>query len=225
MGYLLVLTSDFPSTPSPEIVQLIRSRSPEPSIAWVPPQTSSGREHLQQAKIDFAALGLGGLHYCDIDKEPNERQLASLSDYDVIYLSGGDPLAFCRSAAQVQLPRRLNAYLEEGGFVLAASGGAMFLTSDVSVFRLQTEDVSSVLNRQGRAQAAGIVPYEFLPHLNRLSSAFLEKVRTYSRGTSCEVIAVNDGGALIHTSAQESRIIGNGRKFVKGGAFPIGPAA
>lgn len=225
MGSLLALTSDFPSTPSPEIVQLIRSRSPEPSIAWLPPQTSSGREHFQQARIAFGALGVGSLHYCDIDEEPNERQLDSLSDYDVIYLSGGDPLAFCRSGAQVQLPRRLNAYLKGGGFVLAASAGAMFLSNDVSVFRLQTEDVSSVLNHQGRAQGAGIVPYEFLPHLNRLSSEFLEKVRSYSRGTSSEVIAVPDGGAVIHLSAQESHILGSGMKFVKGEAMPIGAAA
>jgi len=206
-------------------VQLIRSRSPEPAIAWVPPLTSSGQALFQRARTAFGALGFGSLHYCDIDEQPNQRQLDSLSDYDVIYLTGGDPLAFCRNGAQVQLPQRLDAYLEQGGFILAASGGAMFLTADVSVFRLLAEDVASVLGGQGPAQTAGLVPYEFLPHLNRLSSEFLEKVRAYSTGTSSDLIAVPDGAALIHHSAEEYYIIGNGLKFVKGRATIIGPAA
>ena len=106
----LALTSDFPATPNEAVFGSMRARGKRPRIAWIPPYTDTGRERFIRAKEQFAAHGFTEIEYRDIDETPDQALLHQLVGYDVLYLTGGDPLRFRRNIARVDLgpryPRR-----------------------------------------------------------------------------------------------------------------------
>jgi peptidase E len=199
----------------------MRGRSPHPRIAWIPPFTGIGRERFPGAQQLFESYGFSDLDYCDVDEEPNERQLACLDQYDVIYLSGGDPIAFRRSILRAGLAGRLRQCLAAGSLIVAASGGSMQLTRNVSLFRLLTAALDEVVASRGEFEALGFVDYEILPHLNRLEAPFLETVRRYSERIPHDVIALADGAAVLHEGSADYRCVGRAAKYRHGVVTPI----
>jgi len=167
----LALTSDFPATANQAVIDRMSGCVPSPRIAWIPPLTGMGRERFPAAQKLFESYGFPVLEYCDIDEEPDEGQLARLDEYDVIYLTGGDPIAFRRNILRAGLPMRLRKCLAAGRLIVAASGGSMQLTKNVSLFRLLTETLDEVVVNRGEYDALAVVGYEILPHLNRFEPA------------------------------------------------------
>lgn len=221
----IALTSDLPSTANQAVFDLMRNRQPNPRIAWVAPVTKTGREHFPAAQNQFAAYGFSTLEYCDIDEEPNEKQLAGLDQYDVIYLTGGDPIGFWRNILRVGLTTRLRQCLAAGCLVVAASGGSMQLTKNLSLFRLLTTPFDEVLADRSKYDALGIVEYEILPHLNRFEPSFLETVRRYSERVAHDVIGLADGAAVLHRSSDNYWCVGKATRFQRGVITPIDTAA
>lgn len=212
----IALTSDFPLTANQAVFELMRNKNPHPRIVWIPPFTRTGRERFPIALEQFATYGFPNLEYCDIDQELNEMQLAVLCQYDVIYLSGGDPIGFRRNILRSGLSNQLRQCVDAGCLVVAASGGSMQLTKNVSLFRLVSNPLDKVLAEHNEYDALGIVEYEILPHLNRLESSFLEKVRCYSEQTNHDVIGLADEAALLYINADEYICVGQVTRFQKG---------
>lgn len=212
----LALTSDLPSTANQVVFDLMRKRHPQPRIAWIAPLTSTGHQHFPIAQKQFSVYGFSNLEYCDIDEKPNEMQLSTLDQYDVIYLSGGNPIEFrrniLRSGLSTQLPKCLNA----GCLVVAVSGGSMQLTKNVSLFRLFSSSPNKIMAGWSEYDALDIVDYEILPHFNRLESSFLEMVRGYSKQINHDVIGLADGAALTYVNSDKYLCIGQVTRFRKG---------
>ncbi|MEZ4656511.1 MAG: Type 1 glutamine amidotransferase-like domain-containing protein [Caldilineaceae bacterium] len=221
----LILTSDFPATANDVVVEHIRNLGARPRVAWIPPFTAQGRARFRAAQDVFQAFGVADLEYCDIDAEPNAGQLDQLDQYDAIYLTGGDPLGFRRNLHRCGLAARIPQYLAAGRLVIAASGGAMQFTPNVSLFRLVNNPVAEVLVTHAEYQALGIVDYELLPHLNKLDTAFLEKVQRYSEGIQHDIVALADGAVLIHEAAGAYRCVGQAVKLRGGAQTPVANAA
>jgi dipeptidase E len=221
----LALTSDFPSTAQHDVVDLMRKSNPCPRIAWVPPSTQLGRARFPAAQDVFAAYGFSDLEYCDIDQAPNLELLAHLDRYDVIYLTGGDPIGFRHTLLRTDVHARLRAYLASGHLIVAASGGAMQLTKNVSLFRLQSAALDDVLATHSSYAALEVVEYELLPHLNRLAPAFVEGVRRYSESMPHDIVAMADGAALVYEKSDVYRAVGRVVRFRQGEAREIGDAA
>jgi peptidase E len=116
----LILTSDFPATSSEPVVERIRSTAARPRVAWIPPFTATGREHFPAAQAFFESIG-ATVERCDIEEELSPGQLARLREYDVVYLTGGDPLGFRRNILRSRLGARLRECLAAGRLVIAAS--------------------------------------------------------------------------------------------------------
>ena len=217
----LALTSDLPSTPNQVVFDRIRRGNPRPRIAWIPPLTRPGRERFPAARAVFGIHGFSDVEYCDIDEEPDERQLAHLDHYDVVYLSGGDPIAFRRSILGTGLLGPLRQCLAAGRLIVGASGGSMQLTQNVSLFRLLTAPLDDVLAHHGEYDGLGLVGYEILPHLNRLDASFLESVRRYSEHVAHDVIALADGAAVLHDGGEDYTCSGEAARFRNGARTPI----
>jgi peptidase E len=132
----LVLTSDFPGTPNEAVSECMRARTDKPRLAWIPPFTDRGEDRFARAKAQFAAHGFREIAYCDIDEAPDHALLSQLTGFDVVYLTGGDPLRFRRNITRVNLGDRLRECLVAGGLVIGASGGALQLTPNISLYRL-----------------------------------------------------------------------------------------
>ena len=209
---MLVLTSDFPSTVTDAVCEAIRRTTPNPSVAWIPPLTATGRDHFSTAQATFRSLGISALEFCDIDEQPDEQQLAQLDRYDALYFTGGDPLRFRTNMMRRGLAGRLRAFLSSGRVIVAASGGAMQLTSNVSLYRLLSEPVDRVVTERHDYEGLGLTDYECLPHLNRLDAAFVDKVQRYSERAAGDIVALEDGGAILHVNG-EYRCIGRAARF------------
>jgi peptidase E len=192
----LILTSDFPSSAPSEVVERLRATGDAPRIAWIPPDTEGNHAHFDEARQRFSGLGFDRLEPCDIDREKDDVQLAYLYEFDVIYLSGGDPVRFRFNMFRSGLSHQLRRCLAAGRLVVAASAGSLLLTPNVSIFRLQTEPLETVLADRSRFDAMSAVPYELLPHANRADAALWDKVRRYSRQVENDIVALPDGGAL-----------------------------
>lgn len=221
----LVLTSDLPSTGNDRVFDWMRATSARPRIAWIAPFTDIGRKRFAHAQTRFAAHGFDRLEYCDIDEETNLIQLSQLVAYDIIYLAGGDPIRFRRNILRTGLSGRLRRCLGAGRLVVAASGGSMQLTQNVSLFRLLTGTIDEVLANRADYQALGLVAYEILPHLNTYDANFLEQVRRYSERVDLDIIALHDGAAVFHTSRDQYHCVGHVERFRNGVATSIDPAA
>jgi len=113
----------------------------------------------------------------------------------------------------------------EAGLVqIQEQGGAMQFTTNLSVYRLLSEAVDTVIVDRDEYGALRVVRYEFLPHLNRLDQAFLAKVQRYSERVPYDIVALEDGSAMIHWQAEDARCIGRGVRF-RGGVKSVIEAA
>ncbi len=209
----LALTSDFPSTPNEAVAARLRATAPSPRVAWVAPQSSlAARTRFLTAQLTFRFLGVDRLEYCAIDTDADSIHL---DQYDAVYLTGGDPLLFQRNIHRVNLASRLRNFMEGSRLVVAASGGAMQLTANVSLFRLQASAMDEVLGSLVGHEGLHIVPYEILPHLNRHDDSFLEKVRRYSESVPHSIFALADGAAIVYVAGTPA-ITGKAARFLRG---------
>ena len=211
----LTLTSNLPTTPIEAVYQLMRSTGKRPRIAWIPPSIEINLERFAAARKLFDIHGFDRLEVVSIDVSQNGSS-ARLADYDVVYLSGGDPVRFRTHLLQGNLAAELRNYIETGKMIVASSGGSLQFTKNISVFRLIELEVDEVIVQWSEYKALDIVPYEFLPHLNVHSESFLEKVRLYSQAIDHPIIGVEDGGALIHKSINEYQVVGRASIFRHG---------
>jgi dipeptidase E len=211
----LVLTSNFPSTPIKAVYRLMRSVGERPRVAWIPPFKEIDNTRFTRAKMLFKVHGLERLERYGIGGRGTDSS-TRLEDYDIIFISGGDPIKFRTNLLQSDLATHLRKSIDTGKMIVASSGGSMQLAQNISVFRLINLDVEQVIAQRNEYEALGIVPYEFLPHLNAHGKSFLEKVRRYSQATSHPVIGVEDGGALIHESRGKYQLIGQASIFHRG---------
>jgi peptidase E len=204
----LILTSNFPSTDNDEVAEWIRRTATAPRVVWIPPSTITGRVRFQSAEDVWRALGVPRLEYCDIDEAPDAALIADLDAYDVIYLSGGEPVAFRDALRQCGIDQQLRRCLANGRLIVAASGGAMQLTANVSLFRLLSAPVDVVVAERDQFLAMSVVEYEILPHFNTFDKAFVTKVRQYSEAVQNDILALADGAAIVHASDRAFTCIG-----------------
>jgi len=217
----LILTSDFPSTSCPFVRDRMRRVASNPKIAWIPPFTDEGRERFARAESRFCEVGLPHIEYCDIDREADAKGRPVLDAYDIAYLSGGDPLQFRSNLQRHRMVGPLRAFADRGGLLVAASGGALQFTQNVSLFRLEAKSVDHVLLDRAQYAALGLVDYEMLPHLNRFDEGFLRRVRDYSLRIECDILALADGAALVHGDRENPRCIGTIVRIRKGQMTPV----
>ncbi len=212
----LLLTSDLPLSWNDEVLRRMKSVAATLRIAFIPPFTDVDRVRFRAARDQFASRGFEFLEYCDIDADVDAAQLARLDGFDIVYLSGGDPLRFRSNISRSGLAERLRARVASGRMIVAASGGAMQLTRNVSLFRLEKNTVDDVIANHGAYEGLGIVGYELLPHRNRHTSEFIEKVRQYSEHIEHDVVALDDGAAVVHTTAEGYACTGTAVRFRRG---------
>ncbi|MBM4385230.1 MAG: Type 1 glutamine amidotransferase-like domain-containing protein [Deltaproteobacteria bacterium] len=209
----LWLTSDFPASANEAVSNAMRGSS-DPRIAWLAPSVASLRTHFATAQRAFAQIGFSKLEPIADVTHPADAA-ALLASCDVLYLSGGDPIAFRNRLLRPELRAPVERKIASGGCVVAASGGAMQLTPNISLFRLTAAPLDDVLARREEFTAIGAARSELLPHLNRCGADFLEAVSRYAEAAAAEVVALADGAAW-SLSSEGERIFGDARLFPPG---------
>ena len=221
----LALSSDFPSTANPELVARMRALGRNPRIAWLDPGGQAARLHFLLAKVTFLAHGFTYLERLARDADQDDTCLGMLDGYDVVYLSGGDPIAFRHNLRRSGFDVALRGFATRGRLIIGASGGAMQLTRNVSLYRLLSASVDEVVSTHAEFDALGLVGYEILPHLNRHDPAFQDKVQRYSEQVPHDIVALADGAVAFCDDASDCRCFGHGVRYRQGVRVPIGTAA
>jgi peptidase E len=209
----LALSSDFPSTANTDLVSLMRSVDPNPRIAWVSPAGAIGPARFPLAQAGFLSCGLTQLERISLDAHRDAQHFDLLDRFDIVYLSGGDPVVFRQDLQRCRLDVTLREFAMAGRLIVGASGGAMQLTSNVSLFRLLSADVEAVMSNRPECAGLGFVDYELLPHLNRHDAAFLEKVRRYSERVPHDVVALADGAVAFSSGKRDCRCSGHAARY------------
>jgi peptidase E len=212
----LILTSDFPERAPARVVAALKNAADNPRIAWIPPHTDATGGAFAAAQERFAALGFTELECLDIDEECDAVQLAYLHEFDVVFLSDGDPVRFRYNALRSGLSGRLRQCAASGRTIVGAGGGALLLTPNVSILRLAHGPAADVLATRPRLDALAAVPYELLPHANRWPPPMLDRVREYSAQIDHDIVAVADGGALFHNGSGALHSEGDIVRYRKG---------
>jgi hypothetical protein len=107
--------------------------------------------------------------------------------------------------------------LAHAPIVVAASGGAMQLTPNVSLFRLLLSDVDTVVRERDDHGALGRVPFEVLPHFDKHTPAFIERVCQYAAAAAVDIWCLPDGTAVTWddctgaTATGAARLLRSGR--------------
>jgi peptidase E len=218
----LILTSDFPSTSHARISERMRATGAAPRIAWIPPSTDAAGTQFAAARARFTVLGFHQLECVDIDDDRDEVQIAYLHEFDVIYLSGGDPVRFRHNAIRSGLAGRLRQCIASNRLIIGASSGALLLTPNVSLYRLAHDSLEDVLTTRGRFDALAVVAYELLPHLHRWDASFLAKVRDYSRALDHDIVCLPDGAAMFHSGDDAVESSGAVLRYRKGHIIDTG---
>jgi len=89
----------------------------------------------------------------------------------------------------------------------------MLLTRNVALFRLESATFADALTSHATLGALAFVDYEMLPHANRFLSALPGELDGYARQVGCDVIALDDGAAVIHTTATDYVFLGKVTRY------------
>ena len=148
-----------------------------------------------------------------------------LARYDIAYLSGGDPLAFRQKLGESGYDAALRTFAQSGRLIVGASGGAMQLTRNLSLYRLMSHSIDEVVSAHAGFEGLGLVDYELLPHMNRHDAEFEAKVRRYSERMPHDIVALVDGAVVFANAETECHCCGGGMRYRRGVRGEIGTAA
>jgi hypothetical protein len=199
-GLRVVLTSNFPRAGNEAVAAIVHRECADGGWAWLSPR--AGAHRFEDARRELASYGLG-------DVVALSSGLADSSAAGrALILSGGEPIGYREEVLQAQAHRWWPQRAPSSGLVVAASGGAMLLTLNVSSFRLLTCNVETVVNERDAYPALEWVPFEVLPHANRQTPSFVEKVARYAAPTGARVWCHPDGAAVSWSAAVGTEPVG-----------------
>lgn len=89
----------------------------------------------------------------------------------------------------------------------------MLLTRNVALFRLEGGTFADAVASRDALAAMNLVDYELLPHANRFAGSLAGQLADYAVRVDCDVIALDDGAAVIHSTAFDCRYIGAAARF------------
>lgn len=190
MALRYLLTSNFPRSGNDEVARLLSDARVFGPVAWMAPEPDA--ERFACAEAEFAQLGLGPL--VDI----SSVGAAAIVGVAAVYLSGGNPLAFRDRLRETGVAAwlRLNLASATPLPVIAASGGAMQLTRNLSVFRLLSFPLEQVLGERDAFAGLGLVDCEVIPHFDQHPAPLLDAARDYSMRVGRPVFGLPDGSAV-----------------------------
>lgn len=167
-----------------------RIKTQEIRLGYLPSASDTSRRYFDRKREYYSQYGIRDFVYFDLNQEYRPELLPELLSCQAIHLSGGDPFQFNDALRKRNFGPVLRRYRQAGGLLLGISAGGIVLTPSIEIAHLFYR------SRTDRPEAAGLVPFHFLPHYNR-RVASLKQLREFSSRVGCRVYAVSDGGGLV----------------------------
>jgi peptidase E len=199
----VILTSSFPIPGNEAVAAYLREALGAASIAWLAPHADASR--FEECRAQFLTYGFDSVRPVGRSLEPK----LSLGATETLHLPGGSPLEFYEALENEHLSSWLKTQVSGGRAVIAASGGAMLLTENVSLFRLLDNPLGTVIAERAKYRGLGCLEIEVLPHFDRHSAEFLDRVRQYSEQVEHDIWCIPDGAAVVQGPTGPVVAIGN----------------
>ncbi len=193
MNLRYLLSSNFPLPGNEAIAECLRSNGVDGAIAWMAPRPDP--ERFAQAKAQFARLGFDTL----VDVSDGGAQELAHAEPAALYLSGGDPILFRDRLRATGIHEWItrNASSPQPIPIVGASGGAMQLSANVSIVRLLSVDLPTVLRERNSYHGLALADLEVVPHFQSQPAHRRAVLAEYAASARVEVWGLEDGAGLV----------------------------
>ena len=162
------------------------------TISYIPSMTDKDLKYFKKTKDKLNNYGNFKVDYFDIDDFCNMDKIEKIFMSDIIYLSGGNTYYFLNNLKKRYFITRLRKYVENGGYIIGVSAGAILMSKDISAAQFGDKDIVGLSDLSSLA----LVDFYFMPHWNE-DSHYLADLKEYSKNTGNTVYAINDGDGII----------------------------
>ena len=190
----LVLLSDFTEKDNVNLKKKMKEMflDKKYTLSYIPSMTDRNLECFEKTKNKLSEYGNFEFNYFDIDYFCNIEKIDKIFKSEVIYLSSGNTYYFLNSLKKRYFITRLRRYVENGGYVIGLSAGAIMMAKDISTAQFGDEDIVGLSDLSSLA----LVNFDFIPHWNH-HSHYLDEIKEYSNNTGNTVYTCNDGDGII----------------------------
>ena len=191
---VLVLLSDFTERDNLNLKRKMREifLNKKYTLSYIPSRSDKKLKYFEKTKNKLSEYGNFGFNYFDIDDFCSIEKIDKIFKSEVIYLSGGNAYYFLNNLKKRYFITRLRRYVENGGYIIGLSAGAIMMAKDIAAAQFRDEDIVGLSDLSSLA----LVDFDFMPHWNK-DSHYLDEIREYSKNTGKTVYTCNDGDGII----------------------------
>jgi dipeptidase E len=152
-------------------------------VAYISSELKGGDNPYYLSTIqDYKALDESiDVDYFDLSQNFSDADLKKLTEYNVVYLSGGNTYTFLDSAKKREVKKILQKVLDNRGLLIGASAGSMMMTPTINL--ASSGDDNSVGLRD--TEGFNFVSFEFYPHYTEEDNNFLSHYTTKNKIYLC----------------------------------------
>lgn len=190
----LVLLSDFTEKDNVNLKRKMRELflDKKYTLSYIPSMTDRELKYFERTKNKLSEYGNFEFNYFDIDDFCSIDKIEKIFKSDVIYLSGGNTYYFLNNLKKRYFITRLRRYVENGGYIIGLSAGAIMMAKDIAAARFGDEDIVGLSD----LSSLDLVDFHFMPHWNE-DSHYLNDIIEYSKNTGYTFYTCNDGDGII----------------------------
>ena len=190
----LILLSDFTENDNANLKRKMREifLDKKYTISYIPSMSDRKLKYFERTKSKLSEYGNFQFKYFDIDDFCNVDKIEKIFKSEIIYLSGGNTYYFLNNLKKRYLITRLRKYVENGGYIIGLSAGAIIMAKDIATAQFGDKDIVGLSDLSSLA----LVDFDFMPHWNE-DSHYLDDLKKYSKNTGNTVYACNDGDGII----------------------------
>lgn len=153
-------------------------------MAYISSELKGGENPYYLSTIqDYKAIDSSiDVDYFDLSQNFSDTDLKKLTEYNVVYLSGGNTYTFLNSAQKRGLKQLLQKVLEKGGLLIGASAGSMMMTPTIDLACSYDDNAIGLQDTRG----FHFVPFEFHPHYVSEDDEVLARYHTNNKVYLCK---------------------------------------
>ena len=191
---VLVLLSDFTERDNLNLKRKMREifLNKKYTLSYIPSRTDKKLKYFEKTKNKLSEYGNFQFNYFDIDDFCSIEKIDKIFKSEVIYLSGGNAYYFLNNLKKRYFITRLRRYVENGGYIIGLSAGAIMMAKDIAAAQFGDEDIVGLSDLSSLA----LVDFDFMPHWNE-NTPYFDDLKEYSKNTGKTVYTCNDGDGII----------------------------
>lgn len=213
MNQKLFLTSaGLPKEIRDPFIKLLPKKPEESTVAFIPTAADpyADKWFVEKDKELLKEMGMK-IQEVDLKTEKKDSLLAKLSDFDVIYIAGGNTFYLLYWIRKSGFEEIINQLLNDGKIYVGSSAGSIIMGPDIELAGWDDiNEPDEMIITLENTTALNIVPFVVSPHFVEKDK---EPLSQRSKTVNYPIIAINDKQAVL-CIGDKHEIVGEGEKIV-----------